>query len=192
EEVGERRVLRQVEGEAFEGQIEGVAVVVGDGVDLAAAAVLEDEAFEEVVDVGQGEVEVDAGVAVDEALALEGGDAAAEEHDVGDRQFGGAGAWLGEGRQRGDGQGQEGGHGGKAGVHGLGLRGDREGAGERLFCCYKTNQQAGGFFLAVECPWPAVRPGRGHSVYEFPPALLSYDRRPRRAAWRRCRRPRRG
>src|SRR5262249_49085183 len=79
EEVGERRVLRQVEGEAFEGQIEGVAVVVGDGVDLAAAAVLEDEAFEEVVDVGQGEVEVDAGVAVDEALALEVADAAAEE-----------------------------------------------------------------------------------------------------------------
>ena len=63
-----------------------MAVVV-DGADLAAVEVLQHHALEQVVDVLDREGEVDAGVALDGALALEVADAAGEQHHLRDRQL---------------------------------------------------------------------------------------------------------
>ena len=49
--------------------------------------VLDDQALDEVVDVGRGELQIDAGVALDLARALEVADAAVEQNDLRDRQL---------------------------------------------------------------------------------------------------------
>ena len=46
-------------GALAEGLLDGIVRVVGDGADLAAAQVLEDQALEEVVDIGHGKRELD-------------------------------------------------------------------------------------------------------------------------------------
>ena len=91
EKVPHRRVAGQVDGERLQGQFNRLQIIVGDGGDLLAAAILDDHALEHVVDAFLGEGEVDAGLAVNLAFALVVGDAAAEEHDLVDGELGRAG-----------------------------------------------------------------------------------------------------
>src|SRR5262249_35190016 len=63
--------------------------VVADGRDVAAAGVLQDHAFDQVVDVLDGKGQIDASVSLHFAFALEVADAAAEQNDMIDRQLGG-------------------------------------------------------------------------------------------------------
>src|SRR5262249_32967370 len=86
------------------------AVVVVDGADLP-AAVLQDQALQEVVDVLGVELQIDPRAAVELPLALEVADAAAEQDDAGDRQLraarpGGLGEDGGRGSQHEEGAGK--------------------------------------------------------------------------------------
>ena len=93
EDLAEARVVGQIDREGFQRAVDRVERVVGDGGDHA-LLVLEDHALDQVVDVADLEGQVDAGVALDLALALEVADAAAEQHDVLDRQGGGRGGGV--------------------------------------------------------------------------------------------------
>jgi len=79
DQIAQARILRQVDGERPQGHLDGIAVVVIHSADLAAVAVVQDEALEQVVNVCRGELQVNAGVAFDGAFALKIADAAAEE-----------------------------------------------------------------------------------------------------------------
>src|SRR5204862_1450585 len=81
----------EVQGGRAEDLVDGIVAVVADGADLAAAQVLQDEAFQEIVDVGGGEGKIDVSVALDVAFALEIADAAVEQDDLadGERTFDG-------------------------------------------------------------------------------------------------------
>src|SRR5262249_48545235 len=87
EDLAKRRVAGQVDGKALEGPLDGSVGVVGDGGDVAAIEIAQHHRLEQVVDVGDGEAEVDARMALDTAFALEVADAAAEEHDLADRKL---------------------------------------------------------------------------------------------------------
>ena len=87
-------IAGQVDGEDFERPLDGGVAVVADGGDVAAAQVLQHHALEQVVDVLDGEGQVDAGVALDLALALEVADAAGEQHHLRDRQLRLAAGWA--------------------------------------------------------------------------------------------------
>ena len=86
-DLAQARVVGQVDGETLQGFLDGVMAVVADGRNVAAAAILEHHALQEVVDVLNGEGEVDAGVAVHLTLALKVADAAGEEDHLRDRQL---------------------------------------------------------------------------------------------------------
>ena len=75
----------EVEGEALEGVLQGAAVVVGDGGDLAAAEVLQHQALEQVVDVFHRERQIHSRVSVHAPGALEVADAAGVQHHLVDR-----------------------------------------------------------------------------------------------------------
>ena len=78
EDLAERRITVQVDGEALERLLDRRVAVVRDGADDAAVQVLHDHRLEQIVDVQHWERQVDARVALDRAFALEVADAAAE------------------------------------------------------------------------------------------------------------------
>src|SRR5207248_2139742 len=82
EDLPEGGVVAQVEGEGAQGPLGRLLAVVADGGQLALAGVLEDQALEQVVDVRGGEGQLDPGVPLDGALALEVAQAAGEEDDL--------------------------------------------------------------------------------------------------------------
>jgi hypothetical protein len=86
ENFAEGRIAGQVERKTMERFVEGIGTVVADGADLAAAHILQHKAFQQVVDVRNGERQIDAGRILHFAFALKIADAAAEEDDLGDRQ----------------------------------------------------------------------------------------------------------
>ena len=77
----------QIDGEALQRAFDGGVGVVGDGGDVAAVEVAQDHGLEQVVDVADGEGQIDAGVAFDGAFALEVADAAGEQHHLADGQL---------------------------------------------------------------------------------------------------------
>src|SRR5581483_12359114 len=79
EELAHRGITGKIDTEALERLVHGIAIVVVDRADAAAAMVLQHEAFEEIVDAAGMELQVDMGIAVDLTLALKVTDAAAEE-----------------------------------------------------------------------------------------------------------------
>ena len=83
EDLGQRGIAAEVDGEGLERLLDGRLAVEADGTDLAAAEVLDNEALEQVVDILDGEGEVDVRIALDVAFALEIADAAIEEDDAG-------------------------------------------------------------------------------------------------------------
>ena len=88
EEVGERRVAGEVDLEGAELSLDGVVAGVGDGLDEPAVEVLQDQAFEQIVDLVGLEAQGGGGVAVDGAVVLEVGHAAGEHGHALDRQVG--------------------------------------------------------------------------------------------------------
>ncbi len=86
EQPAEARAGRQVDAEALERLGDRVARVVGHRRDLAAVEVLDDQALEQVVDVVGLEAEVEPGVPLDLAVALEVADATRVEDQCGQRQ----------------------------------------------------------------------------------------------------------
>jgi hypothetical protein len=86
QDLGERRIAGQVDGERAQRLLDGRLAVVVDGADVPAPLVFQDHALQEVVDVLHRKRQVDAGVALDLAFALEIADAAGKEHDLGDGQ----------------------------------------------------------------------------------------------------------
>ena len=59
ENLAERRIAVEIEGEAVQDLVDRIVAVVVDGVDLAAAGVLESQALQEIVDVAGGEGKID-------------------------------------------------------------------------------------------------------------------------------------
>ena len=125
-DLAESRIARQVDGEALQGPLDRIVALVADRTDVAFAQILQHHAFQEVVDVLDREGQVDAGVAVDLAFALEIADAAAEEDHLANRQLHGGldGAGVGgsltgfgrRGRLENEQHGQDNGrHGGQSG-----------------------------------------------------------------------------
>ena len=80
EELTQRRVRGQVDGEALERLADGVFRAVADRGDLPAAQVLHHHALQEVVDVLGLELHVDLGVVGHLAVVLEEADAGVEQH----------------------------------------------------------------------------------------------------------------
>ncbi len=103
QDAGQGRIAGQVDGERFKRPLDRGIGFVGNGGDMPAIEVAQHHRLEQVVDVGDGKAQVDAGVVLDDALALEIADAAAEEHHLGNRQL----------RRP---------HGGRAAAAGLGVR----------------------------------------------------------------------
>src|SRR4029079_10074201 len=97
DDVGERRIVREVDAEGGQGAGERVFAAVADSGDAAAAFVLLDHALEQVVDVLDVEFHLDLGIAIDLAGVLEVGDAGAEHDDAFDGEVGGF--FLGGGRR---------------------------------------------------------------------------------------------
>src|SRR5262249_40051862 len=89
QDLPEGGVVRQVDREALERALDGDVAVVADGTDVAAIHVAQGHGLDEVVDVGDGEGQVDALGALDGALALEVAHPAGEQHHLRDRQQGG-------------------------------------------------------------------------------------------------------
>ena len=82
------RVLREVQGEAFESTGDGVPRRVGDAGNGPAIHVTKDKALQEVVDLAGGKGELHAGVPVHHAVVLEVPDAAGEQHEARERNHG--------------------------------------------------------------------------------------------------------
>ena len=78
EELSERGIAGQIEGETAQRLLHRVLTVVADACHGAAARVLEHETFEQVVYVRRGKGQIHLNVAIDLSLALEVSDAAAE------------------------------------------------------------------------------------------------------------------
>ena len=89
QQVGQRRVRRQVDGERLERLGDRVLAAVVDGGDLAAAEVLQDHALEQVVDVVDVELQIDVAIPFDLAVVLEEAHAGAEQHHPLQRQVAG-------------------------------------------------------------------------------------------------------
>src|SRR5262249_38700657 len=121
EQLEQGGVAGEVDGEGLQGPLQGGVGVVADGGDVAAVEVAQDHGLDQVVDVADGEGQVDARRALDGALALEEADAAGEQHHLGDGQghaglgaglvtlgggAGGGAVGQGEQGQQGRGQGQ--------------------------------------------------------------------------------------
>ncbi len=87
EDGAEGRIAGQVDGEGLQRAFDGGVAVVGDGGDVAAVEVAQHHGLEQVVDVLHRERQIDAGVALDGAFALEVADAAGEQHHLADRQL---------------------------------------------------------------------------------------------------------
>ncbi len=79
-------IVVEIEREAAQDFVDGILAVVSYRGNLAAAEVLQHQAFEEIVDVGGGEGQIHVGVARDVPFTLEIADAAVEQHDLADRQ----------------------------------------------------------------------------------------------------------
>jgi hypothetical protein len=88
QELGVGGVVGQIDGERLQRFLDRVVAVVGDGRDQPAAEVLHRQALDQVVDVGDGEAQVDAGVAFDLPLPDEVADAGRKQHRPLDRQRG--------------------------------------------------------------------------------------------------------
>ena len=86
ENLAQRGIVVEIEGEAVQDLVDGIVAVVVDAADGAAALVLEDHALERSLMSRGGKGEIDVGVAVHEAVALEVADAAVEQDDVLDGQ----------------------------------------------------------------------------------------------------------
>jgi hypothetical protein len=100
EQLGERRVAREVERVAAEDARERVAGAVAHRAHGAAVEVLEDQALEQVVHVAGGDPQDHVLVADDGTAVFEVADAGREEHDAGDRQLHRRSGVLGRGRGR--------------------------------------------------------------------------------------------
>ena len=68
--------MRQIDGKALEGVLDGAAIIVVDRGNLPAGAVFQHDALEEVVDVFHAKLEIHAFVAADLSFALVVADAA--------------------------------------------------------------------------------------------------------------------
>src|SRR5262249_27320315 len=87
--LAEGWVASEIDREAAQRFFNRILPVVTHDADFPLAQVLQDHALEQVVHVADGELQIDAGVAFDFALALKVADPAAEEDDLRQRQAGG-------------------------------------------------------------------------------------------------------
>jgi len=88
EQLGEGRVLGDVDLKACEGAIEGGGIGVADRADLAAIEIFEEQGFENVVNLIGFEVEGGLAISVDGAGVFEVADAAGEERNLLDGDVG--------------------------------------------------------------------------------------------------------
>ncbi|MFO0928247.1 MAG: hypothetical protein U0736_14615 [Gemmataceae bacterium] len=86
QQIGKGGITGQVDGEALERSFQRRAAVVADGGDVSAVEVAQHHRLEQIVNVRHRKRQIDAGVAVDRALALEQADAGGEQHHLVDRQ----------------------------------------------------------------------------------------------------------
>src|SRR5207302_218928 len=88
EDLSEGRIVGQVERKALESFADGIVAVVANHADLAAVRVLQDQALEQIVEIGSRKGEIDLCISLHHSLALKVTDAAAEENDLRDRETG--------------------------------------------------------------------------------------------------------
>jgi len=105
QQLAQRRVGGQIDGEALEGLVDGVLGAVADGRDLPAVEVLHDHALKQVVDAVHLEIHLHGGVALHLAGVLEEPDPGAEQHDPLQWQVGGGRFRRAGRRRRGGGRG---------------------------------------------------------------------------------------
>src|SRR5262249_23442264 len=85
-DLAEGGVGAQVDGEALESFLDRLLAVVAQRHRLT-VGVVDDETLDQVVDVGRGELQIDAGIAVDVAAAVKVPDAAVEQDDLGNGEL---------------------------------------------------------------------------------------------------------